>query len=73
MTKEANGNGTTDGTALDKVLAAVETARTKLRESASALAEVADAVKTAVKDGRAQASDLEKARTTLQKLQAISL
>jgi DNA polymerase-3 subunit beta len=73
MIKEANGNGTTDGTALDKVLTAVETAKAKLREAVASLSEVADAVKTAVKEGRAQAADLEKARTTLQKLQAISL
>lgn len=72
--KETNEQQTPpDGTALDKVLAAVETARGKLRESATALADVTDAVKTALKEGKAQAADLEKARTTLQKLQAISL
>jgi DNA polymerase III sliding clamp (beta) subunit (PCNA family) len=74
MNKENNGNGTTEqGSALDKVLTAVETAKGKLREAASALVEVSDAVKTAHKEGRAQAADLDKARTTLQKLQAISL
>ena len=73
MTKE-NENGTTEqGTALDKVLAAVETAKAKVKEAVTALSEVADAVKVAVKEGKAQASDLDKARTTLQKLQAISL
>jgi len=67
-------NGTTEqGTALDKLLTAVDTAKGKLREAASSLAEVADAAKTAVKEGKAQGGDLEKARTTLQKLQAISL
>ena len=71
---EANGNGTGEqGTALDKVLNACETAKIKLREAASALSEVADAVKAAVKEGKAQAADLEKARATLQKLQAFSL
>jgi DNA polymerase-3 subunit beta len=75
--KEANGNATQgtqeQATALDKVLAAVDTAKNKLREAASALVEVADTVKLAHKDGKAQAADLEKARATLQKLQAISL
>jgi len=66
-------NGTTEPTALDRVLAACETAKGKLREAASSLAEVADAAKTAVKEGKTQGGDLEKARTTLQKLQAISL
>ena len=55
--------------ALDKVLAAVETAKAKLKDATSSLSEVADAVK----EGKAQAGDLEKARATLQKLQAISL
>lgn len=59
--------------ALDKVLAAVETAKGKLKDAVVSLSEVADAVKVAVKEGKAQAGDLEKARVTLQKLQAISL
>lgn len=75
--KEANGNATQGteepATALDKVLTAVDTAKTKLREAAASLVEVADAVKLAHKDGKAQAADLEKARATLQKLQAMSL
>lgn len=59
--------------ALDKVLAAVETARGKLRDAVSSLSEVTDTVKVAVREGKTQAGDLEKARATLQKLQAISL
>lgn len=59
--------------ALDKVLAAVEAARGKLRDAVSSLSEVTDAVKVAVREGRTQTADLEKARATLQKLQAISL
>ena len=59
--------------ALDKVLAAVETARGKLKDAVSSLSEVTDAVKVAVREGKTQAGDLEKARATLQKLQAISL
>ena len=63
---------TEDG-ALDKVLLALETARGKLRDATGSLSEVADAVKAAVREGKAQSVDLEKARATLQKLQAISL
>jgi DNA polymerase-3 subunit beta len=73
MTEKSNENGTTEGTALDRVLASVETARAKLKETVTSLSEVADAVKVAVKEGKAQSGDLEKARVTLQKLQAISL
>jgi hypothetical protein len=74
MTKETTENGTTEqGSALDKVLAAVETAKSNLKAAVASMSDVADAVKTAVKSGKAQASDLVKARTTLQKLQTISL
>ena len=72
MTKDTNGT-VEQGSALDKVLASVETAKAKLKEAVTSLSEVADAVKVAVKEGKGQASDLEKARATLQKLQAISL
>jgi DNA polymerase III sliding clamp (beta) subunit (PCNA family) len=72
--KEGDGSGTIEqGSALDKVLASVETAKAKLKEAVTSLSEVADAVKVAVKESKSQAGDLEKARTTLQKLQAISL
>lgn len=74
MNKEPNGTQTAEpAAALDKVLLAIDTAKGKLREAATALVEVADAVKTAVRDGKAQSADLEKARATLQKLQAINL
>jgi hypothetical protein len=63
----------TETSTLDKALQAVENARAKLREGVSALVDVADALKAAAKEGKAQAADLEKARTTLAKLQAISL
>jgi hypothetical protein len=39
----------------------------------SALVDVADALKAAAKEGKMQSADLEKARMTLQKLQAMSL
>lgn len=59
--------------AMDKVLLALETARGKLRDAASSLSEVTDAVKVAVRENKGQTADLEKARATLLKLQAISL
>jgi DNA polymerase III sliding clamp (beta) subunit (PCNA family) len=70
---EKNDTQTTESSTLDKAIQAVETARAKLREGVSALVDVADALKAAAKEGKTQASDLDKARTTLQKLQAISL
>jgi hypothetical protein len=70
---EKNDTQTTESSTLDKAILAVETARAKLREGVAALVDVADALKAAAKEGKAQAADLEKARTTLQKLQAISL
>jgi DNA polymerase III sliding clamp (beta) subunit (PCNA family) len=70
---EKNENQTTETSTIDKAIQAVETARAKLREGVTALVDVADALKAAAKEGKAQAADLEKARTTLQKLQAISL
>jgi DNA polymerase III sliding clamp (beta) subunit (PCNA family) len=70
---EKNDTQTTESSTLDKAIQAVETARAKLREGVAALVDVADALKAAAKEGKTQASDLEKARTTLQKLQAISL
>ena len=70
---EKNENQTTEPSTLDRAIQAVETARAKLREGVTALVDVADALKAASKEGKAQAGDLEKARMTLQKLQAISL
>jgi hypothetical protein len=73
MPEKTNQPETTESSTLDKAIQAVENARAKLREGVSALVDVADALKAAAKEGKAQAADLEKARTTLQKLQAISL
>jgi len=66
-------NGNTEPTALDRVLVACEAAKGKVTEAGSALTELAKSIKEATREGKAQASDLEKARTTLQKLQAITL
>jgi DNA polymerase-3 subunit beta len=63
----------TEPTTLDKALVAVDAARAKLREAGSALTDLTDTLKAAVKEGKAQAAEVEKARATLVKLQAISL
>jgi Sec-independent protein translocase protein TatA len=54
-------------------MAACETAKTKLREALCALSEAVGTIKDAAKEHRAQSADLEKARATLAKLQAMSL
>jgi DNA polymerase-3 subunit beta len=66
-------NETPEPTTLDKALLAVDAARAKLREAGSALTDLTDTLKAAVKEGKTQAADVEKARATLVKLQAISL
>ncbi len=59
--------------ALDRALAAFEQTKAAVREAATLLATLAAELKTAVRDQKAQAADLEKARGTLAKLQAMSL
>jgi len=59
--------------ALDRALAAFEQTKMAVREAATLLATLAAELKTAVRDQKAQASDLDKARGTLAKLQAMSL
>ncbi len=71
--KENRMTQTNEDGAMDKVLLALETARGKLRDAASSLSEVTDAVRVAVRENKGQTADLEKARATLLKLQAISL
>jgi DNA polymerase-3 subunit beta len=70
---EKNQNETTEPTTLDKALLAVDTARIKLREAAGALSDLTDTLRAAVKEGKAQSTEVEKARATLAKLQAFSL
>ena len=59
--------------ALEQVLATTQDARGKLREAVSALSELSASIKQAIRDHKSQSADLEKARTMLQKLQAINL
>jgi DNA polymerase III sliding clamp (beta) subunit (PCNA family) len=71
MTKENEQKN--DGPALDRVVAACDTARAKVKEVGQALSELAAAIKDTARDQKAQAKDVESARTALAKLQAISL
>jgi pyruvate/2-oxoglutarate dehydrogenase complex dihydrolipoamide acyltransferase (E2) component len=58
-------------TALEKLQAAYETARNKVREAQSALADVAIAIRDAAREDRQRRSEVESVRAGLQKLQAI--
>ena len=68
---EKNGNG--EPTALDRVLASVDAAKSKVKEAGQALTELASAIKDAVRDQKTQAKEVESARAALAKLQQISL
>ena len=60
-------------TALDRALAAYENARSRMRELSSVLGDLSSELKAAVREHKAQAKDMEAARTALAKLQQISL
>ena len=62
-----------EGTALDRAMQAYDQARTAVREANAQLGTLATELKNAIREQKAQATDLEKARGTLSKLQAISL
>ena len=72
MTKDTNVTPE-QTSALEKALAAIDAAKVKLREATFALSDVADAVKAAAKEGKAQDADVRKAKEIIGKLQAISL
>jgi hypothetical protein len=63
----------TSTSALDRALEAFEQAKAAVREAATLLATLAAELRTAVRDQKSQAADLDKARGTLAKLQSISL
>ena len=63
----------TSTSALDRALDAFEQAKAAVREAATQLATLASELRTAVRDQKSQAADLDKARGTLAKLQSISL
>jgi DNA polymerase-3 subunit beta len=62
-----------DTTALDKLLAAYEQAKVKLREAQAALVDVAGAIKEAVRENRQLKADVENVRAGLAKLQQIKV
>ena len=62
---------TAEPTALDKMQAAYEIARGKIREASQALTDLAGAIKDAAKEDRARRAEVENVRAGLQKLQAI--
>ncbi len=63
----------TEPSALDRVLAAYETAKAKVREANEALAMIAAAVKDAAKEDKARRQEVESVRSGLAKLQAIKV
>jgi hypothetical protein len=60
-------------TALERLQAAYDVAKSKVREASQALADVADAIKLAAKEDRQRRSEVESVRAGLQKLQAIKV
>jgi len=72
MPKEKQGE-TIEPTGLDRALAACEQAKVKLREASSAVAEMAAAVRDAVRQAKQQKKDVDAARNTLAKLKDIAL
>ena len=71
MTKQTEQTNTES--ALDRVLAACNEAKTKVKEAGQALTALNAAIKEAAKEQKSQAKEVESARTALAKLQAISL
>jgi hypothetical protein len=61
----------TEPTALEKLQAAYDVARSRVREAQSALADVAIAIRDAAREDRQRRSEVESVRAGLQKLQAI--
>ena len=58
-------------TALEKLQASYEIAKTKIREAHAALADVAGAIKDAAREDRSRRAEVENVRAGLAKLQAI--
>ena len=61
------------GTALERVLLAYETAKTKVREANDALATIAVAVKEALKEDKQRRAEIDSVRSGLAKLQTIKV
>lgn len=56
---------------LEKLQAAYDVAKSKVREASQALAEVADAIKLTAREDRQRRNEVETVRAGLQKLQSI--
>ena len=69
----ANENTAHEPTALEKLQAAYELAKSKVREANQALADVADAIKLAIREDRQRRTEVETVRAGLQKLHAIKV
>ena len=75
MTKETKPQAQTaaEPTALEKLQAAYETAKNKVREAQAALADVAVAIRDAVKEDRKRGEEVAAVRAGLAKLQSIKV
>jgi len=62
-----------DTPALDRVLAACDAAKTKVKEAGQALTELGAAIRDAAREQKTQSKEIDSARAALAKLQAISL
>ena len=59
--------------ALDKIMAAFETAKTAVRQAQTALGDLAAHVRDAVREDKSRQREIAEFRVTLQKLQAIKV
>jgi len=71
--KPMNQEKTTEPTALEKLQAAYDLARSRVREAQSALADVAAAIRDAVREDRQRRSEVENVRAGLARLQSIKV
>ena len=62
---------TTETSPLDKILAAFESAKTAVRQANAALADVAECVRSAIREDRARRKEISDVRAGLARLQAI--
>jgi DNA polymerase-3 subunit beta len=69
--KEMPPENTTETNALERVMATYEIAKTKVREANAALADVADAIRQAIREDRQRRNEVENVRVGLAKIQAI--
>lgn len=73
MANEKNEHTHSETSALEKLQAAYDIAKSKVREAQSALADVASAIRDAVREDRQRRSEVETVRAGLARLQAIKV